>query len=804
MSGLDNNSVSKVLTVLCWVFGIISCMLGALLLIVVIAMTFEGEEDVGLLVFVGAVGLLMGAGGVALCSVPHLRKRAAFGAGMQTPQPCVAPQPRTAPAPAPAPTPTPAPTHAEATHPAPETTSQTDEVANLIVRSDDVFATLKDLVRHEQGAVTQRHHLAEMLEAAGLMAWDDAPSCEAGRLSRTHHFWIRQNPDGLSNEEYDRLVTIEAALNVNQDLGDGHWRSSIADAHPAVLRIMRSLAHQQVKPYDFAPSLGEAYPGVAFGDTPGEWLVRTSFVSAAECAVTPFRVVHDHRCCVANGLMVVELEAVRPRCMAIFTADERLRTAMARAYALRVGAFLAQQALDATDKLHTVVVNAHERGSNDTILSVSFSRGLLARMGSILESDVIDESGFPSDEAIRASFGPDGWFTPVEPFVAMDDESVVGPSRFVYPELDHRETSERLRTVTGARRFDEFGINENAGRLAARDELHMESWSNTQDAVSALVEMRNGAEDITVAEACNRTVEALLSGSLDTSDTDAVVDLFLRGTSLDRASVRADKALDDEDKQPDPEAAIRILTEALAPIEALGAYLDDDENVYRYFGSVAERICFNLHIDDHRRTVQLVPDAYYNALSTLSIAHDALGHTEEALRYADEMIRIAPASIHAVMRKVRVLEGASRVYEAADLIKGILRYASTPRDACVCHYRLAFMEWKLGREDLTVACYQRAMTWDAEMSGQAQEELDDLLAANDHLHKFTKDEVNSLLAQEGIPLGCTDRDIRRALSAAALTCDEGSFWVTRPLVGIVFNVTGDDVMMGVYRSLVNS
>lgn len=812
---------SVALTILGFIAGGISCILGAILLIAMIGMGFEGEEW-GLLFMLGLVGAHLIAGGVALIIIPRrLGQQPPAQRIMAGPEVLVGQRPASdsvyeydpvLPTPhfevEPAPKPVPS-KPAERTELSPieastdgSKTDHREEVANLVIRSQDVLAILKDLVKYEDPSKpSARHHLAEMLSATGLPSWDNAPHCEAGRLTRTHHFWIRQNTDSLSNEEYDRLISIEAALSVNQDLGEELVRSTIAEARPAVGELMRALTTQAIEPYDLGSSLGVAYPGVPYDQTPGEWLVRARFASAAECAVTPFRVVHDHRVCVETGTMVISLELVRPRCMAIFSSDQREQVALARAYGLRVSALLARQALDITERLHTVVVNCHERDSVETLLSIKYTRDLLSRLASILEAGAIDGNGFPTDPNIRTSFGQDGWFAPVTPFVAMDDELVSPRERFTYPELDHRPTSEALRTITGARTFDELGINENAGRLAARDYLRLHPWSTTQEAVSTLVDMRNEAEDITVAEACNRVIEALLAGTLDAADTEGVFDLFIGGTTLNKAAIRADTLMDDEEGTPDPEAAIKILTEALAPIESLGAYFDDSDTVYRYFGSVAERIRFELDVDDHRRTVKLVPDAYYNALSTLSVAHDALGNTDEALRYADEMIRIAPVSIHAVMRKVRVLEGASRVFEAADLIKNVLRYASTPRDAAICHYRLAFMEWKLGREDLTVACYQRSLNWDGEMSAQAREELDDLLAGNSSLHRFSSDEVDALLAREGIPLGCDDSDIRRTVAAAVLTCDEGSFWVARPLVGILFGLYSDDVMMGVYKSL---
>ena len=804
-------ATSPAVTVILIILGVLDIAVSVVWIIMGIAMMSMGDLEIGISIFLTLTGVISVAGGVALILLP--RRTAAQGSQRIMAGPEVV---RSYPGVAvgvPFPTPTPttmnqAPSTDELTGNVPTTraaqpTSEAAEsMVNLIMRSDDVFATLKDLTRHELNTPSPKHlHLAEMLSTTGLLDWEDSPTCGAGRLTRTKHFWIRRGGDGMNAGDYDHLITAEAALNLDQDLGDQYANASIDAARPATLDLLRRITEQTIEPYDFEKTLGEAYPGTSYGDTPGEWFVRTSFTSDAECVVTPFRVVYDYRFNVTTGMLVVSLEVVRPRCMAIFTPVAQEQVSLARAYALRVATLLARCAFDRSDKVQTVVVNCHEHDSVDTILSVRYTRELIARLSQVINLEGIEGNGFPADEAIRTNFGPDGWFAQVSPFLTFTSEEVSPSWRFVYPELDHRETSDAVRAVTGARRVDELGINENAGRLAARDSLSEISWDTTQDAVAALVEMRNNADDITVAEGCNHAVEALLSGSVDAQDRSTILEMIAGGTTLEKAVQRSEAALDQSDNEADPEQAVQILSEALAPIESLGAYYDDSDAIYRYFGSVAERIRFNLDVDDHRRTVRLVPDAYYNALSNLSIAYTALENYEQAMRYADEMLRIAPTSIHATMRKVRILENQSRIYEAADLIKGVLRYASTPRDAAICHYRLAFMEWKLGRGDLAVACYQRALTWDTEMSPQSREELDDLLDANKELKRFSEDEVAALLAKEGIPLGCDESDNRRTRIAATLTCDEGIFWVARPLVGILFGTNGDDVMMGVYRSL---
>ena len=335
----------------------------------------------------------------------------------------------------------------------------------------------------------------------------------------------------------------------------------------------------------------------------------------------------------------------------------------------------------------------------------------------------------------------------------------------------------------------------------AWNRLQPQLAGTTEQAVSALVALRDTASDITVVEACTRTAQALVDGSADLDDLQTLGELFVDGSSLDRAVARSNQLLDDTDGHEDPEAALKVLEAALAPIDDMGAYLDDETYVYRYFGSVAERIHHNRVIDERGREIRLVPDAYFNAHINASIALGMLGRTQEAMQHADICLRLAPTSTYATMRKVRLLEAESRIYDAADLIIEALRHAVTPRDAAICHYRLAYMQWKLGREDLAVACYQRAMNWDTEMRAQASEELSDLLESSSSLSRLTDEQADALLAREDIPLGCVRTDGERTLAAAVACIDDGALLSARPLMASLFGMNSDDVVMGVYRSL---
>lgn len=679
----------------------------------------------------------------------------------------------------------------------------TDEIAALVARSDDLFASLRDLVRHDsaRGATPDKHHLATMLDAAGIMAWQDAPACEGGRLSRTTHYWIRLSPDDLDATQYDTLISAEAALGVNQDLPDVRTKALDDPAtREATLQLMRTMCEQSIDQAQLTEDgLQACYRTQDSSGTTQDWLIRSTICNAAECIRTPFRVVMSLRVNIDSGLVVFDLEIPRPGCMAIFTPDPSVQIGLARAYAIRLAVLLGRHAFSASELVARVVVNCHEQGHDETLVSLDINRPMLGSLRKAAKDSSI-ETGFPSDAKIRASF-EDGWFVPIEPFVSLRDAEATPARSRIFPELDQRLAPEAIARTCHAKRICDLGINENAGRVSAWQSIYNQLGSTTEKAVSTLKAARDSASDITVAEACNRTMQALVNGEADLENLDRMATLFVDGSSLDKALDRAVGLLNDEEGHQDPEAALRILQTALDPIDSMGVYLDDETSVYRYFGSVSERIHHNRVIDEGGREIKLVPDAYYNAHSNASIALGMMEHHAEALEHADICLRLAPTSTHATMRKVRILESQSRIYEAADLIIAALRHAVTPRDAAICHYRLAYMEWKLGREDLAAACYVRSLHWDTEMSAPAREELDDLIDAMSADKPPTSEQAEALLAREGIPLGCVRTDEERTLAAAVACMDGGALISARPLMAALYAMTNDDVVISVYRSL---
>ena len=670
----------------------------------------------------------------------------------------------------------------------------------LLLRSDDVILTLRDLVSHGQEEPNADYGLLPaLLVRAGLMDWEGAPAVGTSRLRRNGRWWLApRTATELTDADYDRLISIEAALNVYEDLASrpalpqGGSEGSVAQILSTVADL-EPLAHPGEQALGYFPDSAEKG---------GEWDCRVRFSSFVENVPTPFRSVADFRANVAAGALYVETLVPRPSCLALAAVlDPRGQARLARAYALRTALLLGRGALASSSALAHVVVNCREKTNADVLLSLDLTREALERLRAASRGPHALDGGLPADPALRWAAAEDGWLTGVEPFCLLDDEALNPPERHREVELDDSPCPDPLARATGAREMSDLGIMEKAGRVSSWNALVVELGDTTQGAVSRLVGLRDRTADLSVAEACTRTSRALVDGTLDVTNKPALAKLFVDGGTLGAAARHVREVLDTTPAPDELEAALGALDLALSPITQMGLYLDDHDSVYRYFNSVSERISYNRTCDDQGRRVRLVPDEYYGAHSIAARGLSVLNRADEALAHTDELMRVAPMTPDAALAKVRCLEDQSRIFEAVDLLKGAIERSSTARDMAICFYRLAYMEWKLGRSDLAVACYQRSLTLHLEMAEQTRRELADMLEADRNLRVLADDQVLPTLEAGGIPTGDLGQIRQRTLDALIACTDAEVFSVARPLTGALLDIGRDDVLVDVYHSL---
>ena len=672
------------------------------------------------------------------------------------------------------------------------------DLDGMLLRSDDVLATLRDVAEHgrdEDGF----GELPLLLRRAGLLAWESAPEMGINKLRRNGRWWLEPRGVELSEGDLDRLFAVEAALNANEDLISESWApgASVQDRLEEIFARVADLKPVRHDDDKIVPFLLEG------AEKNGEWACRMALADFVENVPVPLPLDVAFQANLALGTLCADVMVPRPASLSVVAGDDPVSQARhAAAYALRVALLVARGAFDSSPVVSRVVVNCHGHGDGETVLSLDLDRGSLRRLVAAMRGTGTLAECLPEDAALRATVAEGGRLSTVEPFLRRSDEALNPRERYREVELDPSPTTDAVRRACGAARVCELGIMEKVERASAWNRIAHELGSTTQDAVSRLVSLRNETNDVTVAEACERASRALVEGTVDVSNRREIALLFVDGGALADAARHARRLAALE--HPTPEQLTAVLEEleaVLSPIAEMGVYLDDGDSVYRYFNSAAERITYNRTVDDGGREVRLVPDEYYGAHSSAIYILNLLGRHEEALAHANELMRVAPRTPDAALAKVRCLEEQSRILEAADLLKDAIGFSSTARDMSICFYRLAFMEWRLGRSDLAVACYQRSMELNPQIAEQATQELSDLLESDEGLRRLRDEEVIPVLEAGGIPKGPVAR-LREELRDATVACtDAGIFSVARPLSGALLELTLDHALINVHRSL---
>lgn len=675
--------------------------------------------------------------------------------------------------------------------PAPQAGAQTgtSTVEALIQRSDDVAATLRDLVAHGQSSADYGM-LPALLVRSGLMDWEGAPAFEANRLRRNRRWWMRCDTDELTEGSYARLVALEGALNLAADLAEGACPDAPTD-QARIEACFHGLARTSPLP---APQ-GRTFP---VGEKDGEWAARLALSEWLEDLPVPFRLVSAFQLNLDEGLACVDVSVPDVSCLALVAPDDEAGQLIeARRYAWRLALAVARGAFAASPRIARVGVNCTSHGEHDTLLSLLVDRaGLEAQLAATDAADADPVAG----QACRLDVGADGRLQPVEPLLSRGDKRLNPEARWDLVELNRADASPAIREACGAMRVCDLGINENAPRVTAWNGLVHELGVTTSDAVSRLMAARDASEDPTVREACSRTCQALVDGTADVSDVQALAGTFAMGDSLERAYRQAADLANGDATPPDLERALSILDAVLVPLAQAGTYADGPTRVCRYFNSAAERVRLNLTAADGR-DVMLVPDAYYGSHSLAVRVLTQLGRAEEAQVHADELARIAPVTVDAALTRVRMLEAQERIFECADVLTEALGYAVTAREMSICHYRLAYMEWRLGRNRLAIACYERSISLSGEVADQARQELEELLDTEEGLTHLDADEAARELAAARIPLG-DDAGARQAMERAAAACvDARLMGISRAYLAVALEVDRDDALLGVYRSL---
>lgn len=731
--------------------------------------------------------------------------------------------------------------------PAPELLDM-DELAHTLLHADDAIAELKHLVgniRTKEAHAADGEgtapdavssYLARGLDEAGLFAADaDLPDVTVIRPSRSKTFYLRVDEAQVAWPDMVRVLAIEGALNRALFA----WEHLSAEAEDAEAAIPAGTADTAIptEPEALAgtpddagvalstgtPTIEDCYrfnqalvssiaaqvgtdpiPHASMSDVMGEWGVRQSISAGIETFRLPLRLVANFRVNLMGGDAAIVTKFVpagaQPASVwseelgRIVPASHQMREMEATSYALRCVLLLASHAFRCSRRLCHVFVAV--------VLDTP------TRHACLLTGDVVREAlreldlarSFDAVAACRQlglTFKlQDGALTEVEQGFSLDDERFCPSTRFATVDLSSRLLPRFEANLLGATRVSDLAINENAHRSEVARELFRELTPSTEKNVREILGLTSRDSDPSVVDAGRRTARALIDGSLSDDDAYGMEDEFVDGDELTRACQRASQLLE----RNSAHEAVGVLTDALAPIDALDTYTDTDTVVWREFTSYVARTLFNRLLAKPGVTVRLVPNAYFGAQLLMATALMLDGKTEAALGFARRAQDLNPLDMSGTLRATRCLEILGRQDEAARELRHYLAYAFDPQGIGTCYYRLAFMEWHLGNLDVADACYQKAVVSQASCSGAAMLELQTMRAMTATKGVEPK-QVEKVLEEADVPLAPTEKVVGVLVEAAQAATDAEVFPVARSFATLLGALSGDDVMRGVVNSL---
>lgn len=702
-------------------------------------------------------------------------------------------------------------------------------------------------------------YLARGLDEAGLFAADaDLPDVTVIRPSRSKTFYLRVDEAQVAWPDMVRVLAIEGALNRALFAWE-HLSAEAEDAEPALdaqALALKAPEDEQADDTDSAaipagtadtaipaetealagtpddagaalstgtPTIEDCYrfnqalvssiaaqvgtdpiPHASMSDVMGEWGVRQSISAGIETFRLPLRLVANFRVNLMGGDAAIVTKFVpagaQPASVwseelgRIVPASHQMREMEATSYALRCVLLLASHAFRCSRRLcHvSVAVVLDTPTRHACLLTGDVARRALRELDLARSFDAVDTC-----RQLGLTFKlQDGALTEVEQGFSLDDERFCPSTRYATVDLSSRLLPRFEANLLGATRVSDLAINENAHRSEVARELFRELTPSTEKNVREILGLTSRDSDPSVVDAGRRTARALIDGSLSDDDAYGMEDEFVDGDELTRACQRASQLLE----RNRAHEAVGVLTDALAPIDALDTYTDTDTVVWREFTSYVARTLYNRLLAKPGVTVRLVPDAYFGAQLLMATALMLDGKTEAALSFARRAQDLNPLDMSGTLRATRCLEILGRQDEAARELRHYLAYAFDPQGIGTCYYRLAFMEWHLGNLDVADACYQKAVVSRASCSGAAMLELQTMRAMTATKGVEPK-QVEKVLEEADVPLAPTEKVVGVLVEAAQAATDAEVFPVARSFATLLGALSGDDVMHGVVNSL---
>lgn len=648
-------------------------------------------------------------------------------------------------------------------------------------------------------------YLARRLDEAGLQK-DDVrlPPIRVVSPRRTHLLYLRTNGSMTYGAKL-RVIALEAALNSYAFVCSYFKKpgnATLTQVYQLVQGLTSSVCAQ-------IPNITMELPreGQPLSDPDGEWMVREVLGQAIETVHTPYRLTATYRSNVACGDVAIQVDltpaSVFPGTawvegLGIVPTTSDMRRQEASRYALRMGIMLAACAFHASQRVRHVWVQGviDTPTSHDCYYHARIDRSSFRW----IEMDhIVDpiQCLLCLGGALRHE---NGILQPIEDGFSLDDQRFCPPGRFEPVALSTRRLPARYAYALGTDQVSGLAISDEDERQAVADDVVRHLSDSTEKNVRMIFDLADQTGDPVVEDAARRTAGKLIDGSISDDDALAVHEEFVSGDELTQAMDLARRQLGDQDYQ----GAAATVAAALKPIDDARTYEDTDQVKWRAFDSYVDRALYNrLHVGDSRQ-VRLVPHTYLEAHMTLAIALLAQGNIKGALEHARRGHELAPISSWTALNLVTCLQATGQDDAAIQQLDDLLRVAHDPQGIGIAYYQMAHLQWSRGNLLAARACFERIPQSMGQLIPSLGSEMGALLAENggeESPQPLDESTSRQILAQQDIPVAPSERIAHYFYEGMAASFDAEVFPVAKNFVEQLGELSGDDVVMNVIRSV---
>ena len=217
----------------------------------------------------------------------------------------------------------------------------------------------------------------------------------------------------------------------------------------------------------------------------------------------------------------------------------------------------------------------------------------------------------------------------------------------------------------------------------------------------------------------------------------------------------------------------------------------------------------------HNKTVMLVPDALFEARMCLSVAYGEKQQLNKAIVQAQRLVDIAPVDTRARMVLINSLVHAKKVDEAQTQICQLMQLAHENESLAFAYYNMAHIQAYKHHQLAAKACYDLAIHFLPELEEASatpahmylsEGRIVPVIIHNDgfDVEHIPTDDIQEILQAYNIPIAPTKQTISFLLKGTKAAINAELFSVARNFVRHMFNLTQDDVFVGIARSIERS